>query len=106
LCGSAVTLRIIIRIDSIRIDFSMAVRTAQEGRTILFSPSRTNGKRELARLDGGYRSTEVAAGFVGQTVGLRAVAGEVQFSRADTRPSADLAVQVHIQVHEGKEGIQ
>jgi hypothetical protein len=40
-------------------------------------------------------------------VGLRAVAGELQFSRADTRLSADdLAVQVHIQVHEGKEGIQ
>ena len=45
-----------------------------------------DGKRELARLDGRYLSTEVAGGFVGRTVGLRAVADEVLFSRAEYTP--------------------
>jgi hypothetical protein len=84
-----------------------------------------DGQRELARLDGGYLSTWAAGGFVGRTAGLRAaVADDVLFSRAEYTPphgagrsvqaramhrssrSRHLAVQVHFQVHEGKEGIQ
>lgn len=45
-----------------------------------------DGERELARWDGRYLSTEVAGGFVGRTVGIRATTTEVLFTRAEYAP--------------------
>jgi hypothetical protein len=47
------------------------------------------GRRTISRIDGRYLSTEVAGGFVGRTIGLRALNAPVRFDSVEYHPTAD-----------------
>ena len=49
---------------------------------LVFEVASAYGIHPLARLDGRYLSTEVAGGFVGRVIGLRALDGPVRFTEA------------------------
>lgn len=51
-------------------------------------------RHPVARVDGRYLSTEVAAGFTGRVVGVRAIDGPVTVRRFDYREGADIRADV------------
>lgn len=53
---------------------------------VVFAVDDARGIHELVRLDGRYLSTEVAGGFVGRVIGLRALRGAVRFTRVRYEP--------------------
>ncbi|WP_341977326.1 glycoside hydrolase family 43 protein [Microbacterium sp. LWO13-1.2] len=64
---------------------------------LVFAIADADGERELARLDGRYLSTEVAGGFVGRTVGLRAASTAALFTDVayEPREAANENAEVH-----------
>ncbi len=61
---------------------------------LTFAVRDADGERELARIDGRYLSTEVAGGFVGRVIGLRALHEPAVFRQARYEPGEDPAVPV------------
>lgn len=47
---------------------------------LVFTAADAAGEQQLARIDGRYLSTEVASGFVGRVIGLRAATSAVRFA--------------------------
>lgn len=55
---------------------------------LIFAVGDADGIHDITRLDGRYLSTEVAGGFVGRVIGLRAVHAPVRFSEVRYEPTA------------------
>ncbi|MDQ0644619.1 glycoside hydrolase family 43 protein [Microbacterium murale] len=58
---------------------------------LVFSVADAAGEQELVRIDGRYLSTEVASGFVGRVIGLRATISPVRFAEVRYAPTAHSA---------------